>query len=239
MVEIIAHRGVSSEAPENTLIAISKAIELGVDYIEIDIRLSRDGVPIVFHDSTTCRSANTGTRHLVSDMYSRDLKKRDAGKWFGEEFAGEPVPTLEDVLQLERRGVGLMIEIKEEHVEPKIIAKAVLHAIDNSKQSHENGPIIIGSFSPEILKRFQQYAPHQKLMGLIHQKSKLSHFEPLGIKHVGLYHKIINEHLISDLHYKGIRVWTYTVDDIEEAKALISIGVQGIISNNPRKLQNL
>lgn len=236
MAYIIAHRGASAELPENTLPAIQRAIELEVDFIEFDIRLSWDGIPVVFHDITTCRTANPGKRHIMTDLLFSDIRKLDAGKWFHLDYTGHHVPTLEEILQLPRGPIGLMIEIKEELVEPKLIAKAVLSAIKAQPQQEGTGPIIIGSFSPDILAEFKRIAPEIELIGILKNISKIPLFLKLKTTHLAIKHTSITKELVEDLNQKGIEVWSYTVDDFNEAKQFEDWGVKGIITNDPRNV---
>jgi len=236
MVYIIAHRGASAELPENTLPAVKKAIELEVDFIEFDIRLSRDGIPVVFHDITTCRTANPGKRHIMTDLHFSDIRRLDAGKWFHIDYSGHQIPTLEEILRIPRGPIGLMIEIKEELVEPKLIARAVISTLKSYPQNEGSGPVIIGSFSPDILKEFQRLAPNLQLIGIIKNISKIPSFLKLQLNHVAIKHTRITQELVHDLKLKGIEVWSYTIDDPSEAKQLNDWGVCGIITNDPRKI---
>lgn len=236
MTYVIAHRGASAEAPENTLPAIKKAIELHVDFIEFDIRLSRNGIPVVFHDITTCRTANPGKRHIVADLDISDIKRLDAGKWFHTDYAGHPIPTLEEILHLPRGPIGLMIEIKEELAEPKLIARAVVNALEAQPQKEGSGPVIIGSFSSDILREFQRLSPEVSLIGIIKNPSKIPYFLPLKLKRLAVKHTRLNQSLVHDLHKKHIEVWSYTIDCPSEAQHLIDWGVSGIITNDPRKI---
>ncbi|MDI9413653.1 MAG: glycerophosphodiester phosphodiesterase family protein [Bacillota bacterium] len=107
---VIAHRGASSLAPENTLAAINKAIELNADLIEIDVHLTRDGHPVVIHDKTVGRTTSGSGK--VSRLSLTQLKQLDAGSWFGEHFKGEKIPTLEEVLLICQNRIPLLVELK-------------------------------------------------------------------------------------------------------------------------------
>jgi glycerophosphoryl diester phosphodiesterase len=108
--KITAHRGTSVDAPENTLAAFSKAIDDLSDYIELDVQLTKDGAVVVMHDKNAYRT--TGVDRNISDMTLEEVKQLDAGSYFGEEFAGEQVPTLKEVLELVNGRVSLNIELK-------------------------------------------------------------------------------------------------------------------------------
>jgi glycerophosphoryl diester phosphodiesterase len=109
-VEIIAHRGASLLAPENTMAAFEKAIDYGIDRIKFDVQLSKDSKLVVIHDHTVDRTTN-GSGY-VKDFTLRDLKKLDAGSWFSEEFYREKIPTFNEVLKKYSGKVNFLVEIK-------------------------------------------------------------------------------------------------------------------------------
>ena len=108
--QLIAHRGNSSPSPENTRLAIEQAISLGVDMVEVDVRLSRDGVPVLIHNKTLRQTTNGSGR--VAKHTLAELKLLDAGSWKGPQFAGEPLLTLYESLELARHRVGLNLDLK-------------------------------------------------------------------------------------------------------------------------------
>src|SRR5256886_16194559 len=110
---VIAHRGASGNAPENTLAAFKKAVALGATFIETDLQLSRDAHFVAIHDTTVDRTTNG--QGAVHDMTLADLRRLDAGSWFGSEFAGERIPTLEEILEFSKKNdVVFYLEIKPE-----------------------------------------------------------------------------------------------------------------------------
>lgn len=111
-IMVIAHRGFSGQAPENTLASFQKAVELGSDMIELDVRFSKDGQVVVIHDDTIDRTTNG--RGKVADYTLKELKQFDAGSWFAPQFSGERIPTLKEVLELVKGKVLVNIEIKDE-----------------------------------------------------------------------------------------------------------------------------
>ena len=111
VVDIIAHRGASAYAPENTLVAFEKAVELGADWFELDCTLSKDLEIIVIHDDDMKRT--TGVTGAIRDLTLEAIKKADAGSWFDESFAGETVPTLGEALDLAKGRIGVYVEIKD------------------------------------------------------------------------------------------------------------------------------
>lgn len=239
MVDIIAHRGVSIEAPENTLAAFERAFDLGVDYVELDVRLNRDAIPAVIHDpSFNPHNFPEDEALLVENMSFAEIKALDAGSWFNPLFAGERIPSLEEVLLLNRKSSGLMIEIKEGKHSPFTTAFAVFSLLSKIPPS-QHSPIIIGSFSPEILSAIQQESKSFPLIGILEHIRMVSPFLEMGIKHLALCSKVVNSALIRDLHQLKIKTWIYTVNNPDEAKELIKMGVDGIISDDPAKMMKL
>lgn len=173
----IAHRGASAYAPEHTLPAYSLAIEMGADYVEQDLQLTRDGVLICMHDTTLERTTNVeevfpdrateverrGERHQVwrvADFTLEEIKTLDAGSWFGEEFAGTRVPTFQEAIDLVKGQAGIYPETKapEEYqalgltMEEELARVLAANALDTPEAQNET-PIYVQSFSPASLKR--------------------------------------------------------------------------------------
>lgn len=235
---IIGHRGAAAEAPENTLASVKKAFEIGVDFVEIDVRLSRDGIPFLFHDLTTCRTAIHAKKHNLSDLDAAFIQTLDAGEWFGVAFVGNPVPTLDELLALDRGKSGLMIEIKEEMVEPRAIAKAVFDSIQRHPKSTKEGPLIIGSFSPTILEEIQRFKLAIPLIGLIEFPKEMKRFLRLGIHHMGINEQNVTKEVMEEFKDNNMSTWVFTVDDPARAVELYKMGVEGIITNDPRKISH-
>lgn len=231
MAMLIAHRGASVEAPENTLVAIKRAIALQVDCIEMDLRLTKDGIPVVIHDSSLHRTTNAARRGVcVEDLTLEEVKQLDAGSWFSQDFAGEQIPTLQEVLALDRKGSSLMLEIKKgmwatEKVVAKIIAE--LPSADPT--------IYLGSFEPRIIQALQKTS--FPLIGIAEKPEFIQPFLEMGIVHLALWFRLLESQLFTKLKDKGVMVWAFTVDDPSTAKHLHKLGVDGIITNHPRLMQ--
>lgn len=236
MVDLIAHRGASSEAPENTLRAIQKAADIPVDYIEIDVRLSKEGIPIVIHDPTLKRTTNCSKNLSVSKMSLDQIQTYDAGLWFSPDYKGEKIPTLKEVLELPLGSCGLMIEIKQGPYSAERIADAVLK--DLSKYASPSLKYKIGSFDPSILTALKARGI-SSLMGLIETKRMLNRFIDFPLQHLGIWHKLLNPTVIHFLHARHIKVWSFTLDDPALIHRLLSAQLDGIITNCPRKIKKL
>jgi len=153
-VDVIAHRGGAAEAPEGTVTAFRTAIANGVDWIEFDVRLTADGVPVVLHDATLERTA--GDPRAVGEMTYDQLRLLDAGD-------GAPVPTFEDVVRMGvEAGIGLLPEAKEAHLYPGLV-EAMLEVI---AEADAGDVTVVQSFDAATLERFRELAPNQRLCAL-------------------------------------------------------------------------
>jgi glycerophosphoryl diester phosphodiesterase len=235
----IAHRGASAAAPPNTLAAFEKAIDLGADGIEFDVHLSADGVPVVIHDATV--DATTDGSGQVAEMTLAQLKQLDAGSRFAPAFAGERIPTLEEVLETMGSRLLLNVELKstslwDSGLERAIVAQVKRHGLDER--------VLFSSFNPFSLWRIKRSAPHIPI-GLLYVPSL-----PLPLYQVLLAALVPHEachpeHATVDARYvawarrRGYRVNVWTVDEPDEMRRLIGLGVDGIITNVPDVLSQV
>lgn len=217
----IGHRGAAGHAPENTLAAIQKGIALGVDFIEIDVRRTADGVLVALHDETVNRTTNGKGR--VDRLSLRDLKSFDAGK-------GEHIPTLEEVLKTAEGRTGLMLELKV-----KEVAQQTVEAV---REAGFSAPVIYASFLHDELMDVRSGNPKASLMVLF---SRLPHspvaramkYRP---SHVGLRHDTATGRLVDAFHDEGLLVFVYTADNLGDIQRALSLGVDGVISNFPERI---
>lgn len=154
-VQIIAHRGAAGFAPENTLAAVKKAIELNSPLIEIDVHMTKDGEVVVIHDDSIDRTTNG--KGQVKDFTLKEIQQFDAGTWYNKKFKDEKVPTLQQVLNLIKPPTKLVIEVKDGNdVYPEIEKKIV----SSVNQSNLQESVIYKSFKPKILNEFKKLAPN-------------------------------------------------------------------------------
>jgi glycerophosphoryl diester phosphodiesterase len=239
-VKIIAHRGDSAEAPENTLAAFKKAIELGVDFLECDVQLSKDGVPMVIHDRTFLRITAGMKEHGVNQLRLHEIKELDGGSWFDRKFSGEKIPTLQELLMLKRGRIGVMVEVKEETVYECGLANFVGQVVKKMAPfQHGKGEVIVASFNPSLLLCFHAYLPQQKLMAIIEEEQDLLLFKDVPFNHVAMHYSMADPTRIQELQDRGIEVWAWTVDDKSTALQLIHHGIDGLITNCPKKMLSL
>ncbi|GAA4839205.1 glycerophosphodiester phosphodiesterase [Algivirga pacifica] len=237
---LVAHRGASADAPENTLAAVQLAWEQDADAVEIDIHLSKDGRVMVHHDKDTKRTAN-GPKKYIKETNSTALRSIDVGtfkgeKYKGEKYKGEKIPFLEEVLATIPEEKHLVIEIKS----GMDVVPAMTSVIKNSEKEEQ---VIFISFDFEAIVQTKKSFPDNKALYLCH------YFEPFGTKK--LFHKVKEAGLDGlDLNYKiidssvmeladlmDLEIHAYTVNELTEAKRLIALGVKSITTDQPAKLR--
>jgi glycerophosphoryl diester phosphodiesterase len=241
-VEVIAHRGFSRAAPENTLAAFRRAIEVGADRVEFDVLLTADGAPVVIHDHTLERT--TSGRGLVSAMDLAGIQALDAGRWFGPGFAGERVPTLDETLDACRGKIPVNVEIKGEAVDhgPAGEANGVESKVVAALRAHRmTGEAVVSSFEPLALERVHRLAPEIVIESL-HDREREKGRGPrevcaeVGSRAFNCSLKEVSVAWIAEAHAAGLKVKVYTVDEPADMERLIGMGVDGIFTNTPDRL---
>ena len=240
---IIGHRGASAVAPENTMAAFREAIAVGADGIEFDVRLTRDGVPVVIHDSTLRRTGSLPQR--VADLTWNEISKVDVGSWFGESFANETVPSLAELFTLfQTNNSTLYLEMKcDSPSEQRPLAKACVRAIEEHSLKER---VVVECFQLPALKILKEIDPDIKTVALfepsITNPSVLSdqriikQATDVGAAALALHHRLARESLVQKAKAAGLHVAVWTVDEpawIEKAQA---IGIDALITNNPEAM---
>jgi len=230
---IIAHRGASAYAPENTLAAFKLALEQGADGIELDVRLTADNQVVVFHDMTLDRI--TPCKGRVDSFKLNDLRKIDVGSHFDVTFRGETIPSLEEVFRAIGQFAFINVELKDydsfSDPLPIQVAKLV-------KRYGLYRRVIISSFSPIPLIRIRRLLPNTPIgLLVLGGKAGLITKNWLGrlLKYQILYVKLndVSPNLLRNIHQKGNKVFAYTINQEEEMRYLFKMGVDGVITNNP------
>ncbi|MGB0166019.1 MAG: glycerophosphodiester phosphodiesterase [Luteibaculum sp.] len=246
MTAIIAHRGASFLAPENTLAAISQALEIGVDFIEVDVRLTIDNIPVLMHDSRVNRTTN-GRGSLVSYTY-KTLKKLDAGSWFHSDFKGEPVPSLNEVFRKVLPSAKLLVELKGSTFSQPLFARRILELIDKYQAEDR---VIIQSFNPNLLMSIQRENPEVEVNLLVNYFNRKLPFYSDRLPKLGNIFRFkkyqavnpnskwIDRKTVEKIHEEGKKVFCWTIDDPNEMAKLIELGVDGIITNKPHILKGI
>lgn len=232
----IAHRGASGHAPENTMEAFQKGVEMKADYIEIDVQVTKDGELVVIHDTTVDRTTN-GTGK-VGDLTLEEIRQLDAGSWFSEVYAGERVPTFEEVVDEFRGKVGILIELKAPELYPGVEEKIADTLIEQNMTTPKNNKIIIQSFNHDSMKKSKALLPnlsHGVLTGgswadvteeqLAQFATYADYFNPTM--------NIVTDELVSYVHEAGMDIYPYTSRSQEQALRLFDLNVDGIITDYP------
>lgn len=231
---IIAHRGASAHAPENTLAAFELAVEHGADGIELDAKLTADSQVVVIHDFTVNRT--TGSEGKVRELTLEQLKKLDAGSFFGPQFAGEPIPTLDEVFQ----AVGQKTLINVELTNYTSPGDALPDLVADLVEKHGlQDRVFFSSFHPLTLVRIQRRLPNAPAAILTMEGAKgwlLRDFVGRWIspKVAHPYYTDVTEKYLTREHSLGRRINTWTVNDPNEMKRLFNLGIDGIITDDPR-----
>lgn len=239
---IVAHRGASAYAPENTISAFKLAIEMKAEMIELDITLSKDGIPVVIHDKTVNRT--TPAEGKVSDFTLAELKTLDVGSWFDEQFAGEPFPTLEEVLAIAKGIIAVNIEIKGESVTDEAKGGIVDKAVQLVKAAEMEREVLFSSFDYRVMEHLNELAPEIS-KAVLYEKSQSEGLLPSQLVEkykldaFNLSHRQLTDEWVKDLTSHQIPFFVYTVNDPELMKELIRKGATGIISDKPDVLKSV
>jgi glycerophosphoryl diester phosphodiesterase len=221
---VIAHRGASAEAPENTLAAFRRALALGVDGIELDVQVTRDGVPVVFHDASLRRL--TGVTGPLATRTWRDMKKLRV-------HGTEPIPRLADVLALVRGRAVVQIELKRGSR-----AAPVVRVIRRARAA---AWVILASFDLPLLREAGRLAPDIPRMIIAEGrdlKKLLADLTALGGVGLSLDHRAVRHRsVVGKIHHHGGRVWCWTVNAAPAMRRLAARGVDAILSDNPALLR--
>jgi glycerophosphoryl diester phosphodiesterase len=241
---VCGHRGASGYAPENTFAAFQKALEQGASWVEFDVQLSADGVPIILHDDTLERTTDKGGSRRPTELTLAELKELDAGAWFSPEYKGEKIPTLDEVLVKFGSKLGLNIEIKskvgfetDNKIEEKI-AEAV-------KRFGLYDTVVVSSFDPLRLAALHAYDSEIPIGALYTGRAqdyppgfdafKLP--EITGAKAMHPHFKVIDAAYVEKTRSLGLAVNTWTVNEPEDMQRLVGLGINMIITNYPDRLK--
>ncbi|ADV86733.1 glycerophosphoryl diester phosphodiesterase [Vibrio vulnificus YJ016] len=229
---IVGHRGVAGSYPENTRVSVQAAIDLGLSWVEIDVQPTKDNVLVVCHDHTIDRCSNGKGR---VDAYSlKELQAFDFGGWFDEAFAGEPIMTLESLLNLAAEyDLGLNIEVKVDNHDVAEVALNLKNLLDKSPLTADK--ILLSSFSHDIILQLHQHCPGYKL-GVLSER--LSQRDRQVLKEVNAFscnlnYRWITEKHIRDLKTGGYQIWCYTVNQADKFRYLDK--VDAIFSDYPER----
>ncbi len=236
---IIAHRGASAYAPENTLAAYELAVRQKADAIEMDAKLTRDGHVVLFHDQTLLRT--TGMPGRVINSTLADLRRLDAGSFFDVAYRGEPIPTLEEVLSAIGHQIIVFIELTNYASLTDDLPTQVAEIVVQQGMADR---VIFSSFNPIALIRMRKILPEvpQGLLAQIGWKGALARsWLGMVLRYQALILSIndIHRKLVQNTHQRGCAIMVHTVNKPDEMRRFIKMGVDGIITDDPLTALNV
>ncbi|SFK31486.1 glycerophosphoryl diester phosphodiesterase [Halobacillus dabanensis] len=234
-VDNVAHRGAAGYAPENTIAGFDLAVDMKADYIEIDLQRSKDGELVLIHDTTVDRTTD-GTGK-VGDLTYEQLKSLDAGSWKGEKFAGEPIPTFEEILDRYYGKVGILIELKAPQLYPGIEEQVAEVLKERNLDKPQNEKIIIQSFNFESMKKMDKLLPKVPIGVLTsnHADTTTDSLEEFSnyADWFNPNYGNVTEELVHQVHTLDMKIGSWTVRSQEAADFLFEMEVDAIISDYP------
>lgn len=236
-MKIYAHRGASGTHPENTLAAFEEAARLAIYGVELDVHLSKDGELVVIHDETIDRTSNGAG--YVKDLTLAELRAYDYGSWFKDEFAGESIPTLAEVLEIYQHTTHhVNIELKSDIFPYEGMGEKVLYLVEKMGMANR---VVISSFDHEAVRHFKKIAPHVEVailtMDVLVDAYDYARVVPADALHIYLpsaHRKTTKEALL-----KGAIIRVFTVNKEEYAQALKKLGVHAIFTDFPERMMSV
>ncbi|MBD8838237.1 MULTISPECIES: glycerophosphodiester phosphodiesterase family protein [Paenibacillus] len=226
----VAHRGFSSIAPENTMAAFLMAMERPeVQWMELDVQLSRDGVPVIIHDFTVDRTTNG--KGLVRETDWADLQRLDAGAWKNKSYKGERIPALSELLDRSCGRVRLNIELKTQGDMYPGLPAAVIHEV---RKRHMQNDVVITSFEPAALIEVKKLAPEIQTGLIIDARpgDLLTALQQMNCTFLSIGYTNVDKSLMNDMRSAGIRVMAWTVDDKTIMKKLAAVDPELMLCTN-------
>ena len=242
---VVAHRGASDAAPENTLASFTRAIAAGAHAIELDARLTADQKVVVFHDSTLSRTTNGKGR--VSDTTAAAIRRLSAGGWFSEAFGGEKVPYLEEALGVAHGRVGVNVELKFDSrlQDPgPLVRRACAVIAEFPPRSGDAGPILVSSFHHRALELQRSLAPEVDTGVLVYPPGVPARSGVRFARRIGACFLIysggnIRKAFVDRAHAAGLLTLEYTVNSRMRLRRALGYGVDGVITNAPEGIRRL
>jgi glycerophosphoryl diester phosphodiesterase len=230
---VIAHRGASGHAPENTLVAFERAVQLGAPFIETDLHLTRDARFVAVHDATLERTTNG--RGNVHDFTLHELRRLDCGLWYDRAYMGQKIPTLEETLEFARKhDVVFYLEIKYD------AAWGMHHALVGALRKEQDAArTIVISFDPGTLDSVRKLDA-SIMTGLLVEELRPDSVKAamdIGARQLCPRFTSVTAELVEQAHRSDLHVAAWTVNQAEEMRAVISAGVDGVMTDFPDRLQ--
>ncbi|CAA9359526.1 MAG: Glycerophosphoryl diester phosphodiesterase [uncultured Nocardioidaceae bacterium] len=246
---VVAHRGASSEAPENTLAAVRRAIARDADLVEVDVQRTRDGALVLLHDTTLARTTNVRrvfprrAPWLVSDFTLDEITRLDAGSWHSPQFAGERIPTLEQLVDVLRpSSTGLLLELKAVALHPGMVrdVAATLRGVPGYADSAvASGRLVVQSFDHDAMKEHKRLEPGIPVGALgTPPRAELGAIATWADQVNPVYWSVRRSY-VEMVHRHGMKCQLWTVNRTDQMRRALSLGVDGVITNHPGSLQTV
>lgn len=242
---VVAHRGASAYAPENTIAAFELAIELDADALELDLRQTKDSVLVVLHDAEVDRTTNG--KGNVRNFTFFELQKLDAGSWFNNEFSDQKIPSLQEVIDLLDESTSIIIELKEGNETYPGIEERVVEIV---KQNNIESQTILKSFNPNVLERLRKIDPDIPLLyvyavripwlGMIIDRGvTFDSVYDLDVEYLQPHRFFLSKSFVEDAKANGYKIISWGVNSTEAINESLEYGVDGIETDYPDKVLNL
>ncbi len=244
---LIAHRGAGRQAPENTIAAFEQALKYPIHGLETDVQMTKDGIPVLYHDRTLFKI--TKTRKRIADLTYQELCGLEWGKWFSPAFAKEPLLTLGELLRSYAHRTRLMIEIKSRASDRFSgrsfqLTRKVLHELHKPGLVNYRKNIFILSFDPEVLKLGHREAPEFNYVLNLSDRARdptgylsIQHADPLETHHLYALCVRLNylsEKLVSFAHSQGKKVMTYVCNNAGQVDLALKFNADAVMTDDPQ-----
>ena len=244
-LDVIAHRGASGYAPETTLAAYRLALQMKVDYLELDLQMSADRELIAIHDTLVDRTTNG--KGAVGEKTLAKLKALDAGSWFNRvfpdkarsEYAGEKIPTLEEIIELTKpTTAGLYIELKSPELYPADFEARLLSIL---RRHQFEKRVLVQSFNAHSIEKMKSLDAGIRTALLVSNQSIDPIEATLKVRanELAISYELLTPDIVKRARDKGLAITVWTVDEVDAMKRMIELGVDRIITNYPDRLQTL
>jgi glycerophosphoryl diester phosphodiesterase len=246
----VAHRGSSGEAPENTLAAVELALAQHATFVEVDVQRTADGELVIMHDTTLRRTTDVEevfperAPWNVSDFTLEEIRQLDAGSWFSSTFAGEPVPTLREVVEVIGKRAGLLLELKSPALYPGIEAEIdkELRSVPGYLPGAVNaGKLVVQSFDHDSMRAYHDLAPEVPIGLLFGHRPSTAELDAAAgwVDQINPSHRVTDQALVDAVHQRDMTISVYTINDGRAMRDYIELGVDAIITNYPVVLRDI
>lgn len=239
-LRVVAHRGASATAPENTVAAFLEAARQGADAVELDVRRTQDGVLVVAHDATWARTTDASqvlphrAPWRVEDLTLAEVRRLDAGAWAGPDFEGQRVPTLGEALEaLRPTGLHVLVELKapDRHTVPLLVRELAATRLVPRR-------VAVQSFDAGAVRALRQELPGLRLGVLFHRVTRSRVREAAGWADlVNVHHAWLHRGIVEEATLRGLDCYAWTVNQPGAVRRLASLGVDGVVTDRPAEVR--